>query len=85
MDRTTFQQTLPIPINASYFDSDLLTAPKMLKNFVCQYHHKREIFELQKRHTITDSEIPNKNLFLINFTIDIFLFVTALISLLVTT
>ena len=60
MDKTTFEQTLPIFLNASKFESELLTTPKMLKDFVHQYHHEKEIFDLQERHTITDSELPNK-------------------------
>ena len=28
MDKTTFEQTLPITLNASKFDSDLLMAPE---------------------------------------------------------
>ena len=43
------------------------------------------MFDLQERHTIMDSELPSKNIFLNNFTIDVFPFVTAIISLLVTT
>ena len=82
MDKTTFEQTLPISLNASKFDSELLTAPKMLKDFVHHYCHKKEIFDLQERHTITDSELPNKNFSLNSSTVDIFLFVTAIISLL---
>ena len=31
MDKTTFEQTLPISLNASKFDTNLLKAPKMLK------------------------------------------------------
>ena len=31
MDRTAFQQTLPVSLNASKFDSDLLPATKMLR------------------------------------------------------
>ena len=34
MDNTTFQQTLPISLNASKFDSDLLIAPRMLKDVI---------------------------------------------------
>ena len=34
MDKTTFQQTLPISLNTSKFDSTLLTAPQTLKDFV---------------------------------------------------
>ena len=45
MDKTTFQQTLPISFNTSNFDSDLLTSPKMLIYFVHQYCKKKEIFD----------------------------------------
>ena len=51
MNRTTFNQTLPISLKISTFDSSLLTAPKMLKDFVHQYHRKKENFDLQERHT----------------------------------
>ena len=44
MDKTIFKQALPISLNASKFDSDLLTAPKMLKDFIHQYNQKKEIF-----------------------------------------
>ena len=85
MDKTTFKKTLPISLNASNLDSKLLTAPKMLKDFVHQYHHKKEIFHFHERHAITDSKLPNKNFFLNSFTIDVFLFVTMIFSLLVST
>ena len=51
----------------------------MLKDFVHQYHHKKEIFDLQERHTIMDSGLPNKDFFLNSFTIDVFLFITVII------
>ena len=57
----------------------------MLEDFVHQYHKNKEIFDLKESHIITNSEMPNRNSFFINFTIDVFLFVAALISLLVTT
>ena len=60
MDKTAFQLISPISLNASNFDSDFLTAPKMLKDFVHQFCHKKEIFDLQERYTIMDSELPNK-------------------------
>ena len=31
MNNTSFEQTLPLSLNASKYDSDLLTAPKTLK------------------------------------------------------
>ena len=33
-DKPTFQQTLPISLNISKFDTELLTAPKTLKDFI---------------------------------------------------
>ena len=60
MDKTTFEQTLSIFLTASKFVSKLLTMPKMLKDFVHWYCHKKEIFDMQERHTITDFELPNK-------------------------
>ena len=74
MGKTTFVWTLPISLNASKFNSELLITPKTLNNFVQQYHLKKEIFDLKERHISTDSELPNKNFFLNNFTIDVFLF-----------
>ena len=83
MDKTTFQQTLPVPIKASKFDSTLLTAPQTLKDFVHQYHKKKEIFNLKERHITMELELPNKNSFFNNFTTDVFLFIAAIISILV--
>ena len=38
-NKTTFEQTLPISLNISKFDSDLLTDPRNLKDFIHQYNH----------------------------------------------
>ena len=43
-NKTTFEQTLPISLNASKFDLELLMAPYILKDFIHQYNHKKEIF-----------------------------------------
>ena len=59
MNRPTFEQTLPSSLNLSKFNSKLQTAPMTLKDFVHQYHHKREIFDLQERHTVTELKMPN--------------------------
>ena len=77
--QTTFKQPLPISLNVSKFDSDLLTAPRNLKDFIYQYNYKKEIFDLNKRHDSTDLT-TNKNFFSNNCTVDIFLFITAVIS-----
>ena len=71
LDKTTFKQTLPISLNASNFDTILLTSPKALKDFVNQHHHKRK-YCFEERHTNMDSELATKNFFLNNFTIDVF-------------
>ena len=84
MDKNTFQQTLPIYLNISKFDSNLLTAPKTLKDFAHQYLKKKEIFYLKESHINMNSELPNKNSFFNNFITDVFQFIAA-ISLLVTT
>ena len=80
---TTFEQTLPISLNISEFDTSLLTAPRNLKDFIYQYNSKKEIFDLNKRHDTMDLT-TNKYFFSNNYIVDVFLFVTAVISLLLT-
>ena len=80
-NKTTFQQTLPISLNVSKFDSELLTAPKTLKDVIHQYTHKKEIFDLEERHDNMDTNLPNKDFFSNNFIMDVFLFITTIISL----
>ena len=59
-NKTTFKQTLPLSLNISKFDSELLAAPKTLKDFIHQYKHKKEIFDLKERHDNMDKNLPNK-------------------------
>ena len=82
-NQTTFEQTLPIALNVSRFNSDLLTAPKNLKDFIHQYKCKKENFDLHERHVTTDPA-TNKKFFSNNYIID-FLFVIAIMSVLVAT
>ena len=49
-NKTTFEQTLPISLNASKDDSELLMTTKTMKDFIHQYDHKKEIFDLTERH-----------------------------------
>ena len=63
-NKTTFKQTLSIALNASKFDSDLLTAPRNLKDFI------QEIFDLHERHVTTDLT-TNKNFFSNNYIVDV--------------
>ena len=53
-NKTTFEQILPIVWNVSKFDSNLLTVPRNLQDFVNQYNCEKEIFYLQGRHVTTD-------------------------------
>ena len=56
----------------------------MLKDFVYQYKHNKDILDSQKEPTGDNILGFNKNSFFNNYIIDIFLFATALISLIVT-
>ena len=82
-NKTTFEQTLPISLKVSKFDSDLITAPRYLKDFIHHYNCKKEIFDFNKRHDTTDLT-TSKNVFSNNYIVDVFLVVTAVIFLLVT-
>ena len=53
MNKTTFEQTLPISLNASKYDTELLTAPQTLKDFIHQYKCNEGIFDLTERHDNT--------------------------------
>ena len=83
-DRTTYEQTLPINLNITGFDKTLMNAPTNLKDFVSSYTKNKEIFDLQERHE-TMRLNTNKNFFSKNHTMDIFVFISAIISLISTT
>ena len=71
-NKTIFKQTLTVSLNIFKFDSTLLTASSNLKNFIHQYTHDKEIFDLQERHDNTEL-ITNKNFFSEkNYIIDVF-------------
>ena len=80
-NRTTFEQTLPISLNISKFDQSLLTASSDLKEFINSYTNHKEIFDLQERHDNTELN-TNKNFFSENYIVDIFMFISVVISLL---
>ena len=54
--KTTFEQTLPLSLNVSKFESDSLTTPRTLKDFIYQYKCKKEIFYLEERHGNTGTD-----------------------------
>ena len=82
--RTTFEQTLPISLNISKFDSTLLTTSNNLKEFINSYTNHKEIFDLQERHDKMELN-TNKKFLSENYIMDIFMFISAIISILATT
>ena len=80
-NKSTSEFTLPVFLNKSTFDDTLLFTLLTLKEYIAQYKHEKEIFDLKERHDIDelDIEFPNKNFFTNNFIIDIFVFIIAII------
>ena len=66
-------------------DSELLKACKTLKAMFTSFSIKRKFFYLQERHTNMKLELPNKNFFFNNYIVDIFLFITVIVLMVVTT
>ena len=75
---TTKEQVFPISLQTSEFDTDLLKAPKTLKDLVRQYKQKGHMLDKSNKDN-------NKHSFFNNIIMDIFLFIAAIISLLATT
>ena len=82
-ERTTFEQTLPLSLNISKFDPTLLTASSNLKEFINSYTNHEEIFDLQERDDNMELN-TNKNFLSDNYIVDIFMFTSAIVSLLAT-
>ena len=80
-NKTKSEHTLPIFLNDTSFNKTLLSGPQTLKDYISQYKHKKEIFDLKETHNINevDTESPNKNFLTNNFIVDIFVFVIAII------
>ena len=85
LNRITYKQTVPISLKSFDFDSEFLKVPKTLKDFVHQFWHKKEKFDLYEWHNNNDLDLPSKNFFFNNYTVGTFLSVTAIILLVVTT
>ena len=64
-NKSTSQITLPVFLNRTKFDESLLSAPLTLKEYLAQYKHDKEIFDLKERHDIgkLEKEFVNKNFF----------------------
>ena len=85
-NKTTFEQTLPVSLNISKFNPTLLTPSSKLREYINSYTDYKDIFDLQERHDSMEVKFnANKNFFSDNYIVDIFLFITVIISLLATT
>ena len=86
-DRTTYEQPLPINLSILTFDSSLKYACTNLRNFMHHYAKNKEIFDLKQRHVSTVEPLnnSNKNFFSNNYIVDIFVFTSSIISLILTT
>ena len=83
-NRTTFEQTQPISLNISTLDPTLLTTSNNQEEFINSYTNHKEIFVLQERHSNTELN-TNKKFLSENYIVDIFLFISVIISLQATT
>ena len=84
--KSTSEFTIPVFLNKITFDDTLLSTPLTLKEYIAQYKHEKEIFDLKARHDIDELEIefPNKNFFTNNFIIDTFVFIIVIILVITT-
>ena len=64
-NKSTSEVTLLVFLNKSKFDESLLSASLTLKEYISQYKHDKEIFDLKERHDIEEleKEFANKNFF----------------------
>ena len=85
MSISTSEITLPVFLNKSTFNETLLLAPLTLKEYVAQYKHDKEIFDLEERHDMDEleKEHANKNFFN-SQVIKIFKFIVAIILIIAT-
>ena len=85
-NKSTLEFTLPVFLNKSTFDDTLLSSLLTLNEYIAQYKHEKEIFDLKERHDVDELEIeiPNKNFFTNVFIIDTFVFIIVIISVITT-
>ena len=72
------EQVLPISLQMFNFDSNLLEAPKTLKELVHYYQQKKQVLDKK------ENSDKNKCSFLDNYMMDIFLFIAAILSMIAT-
>ena len=55
-NKSTLEITLPVFLNKTKFDKSLLSSLLTLKEYIAQYKHDKEIFDLKERHDIDELE-----------------------------
>ena len=60
-NKSTSEFTLPVFLNKSMFDDTLLSTPLTLKEYIAQFKHEKEIFDLKERHDIEELGIEFSN------------------------
>ena len=78
-NRTMYEQIISVNLGVSDFDKSLLHVSTNLKDFINKYTKRKEIFDLQERHESTFN--TNNNFFSNNHIVDIFHFISSIISL----
>ena len=56
-NKTASEYTLPIFLNNSKFDDSSFTTPQTLKDYISQYKHGKEIFDLKERPDIDELDL----------------------------
>ena len=82
-NRIIYEQILPVNLSILNFDKSLLHVSTNLKDFINRYIKRKKIFDLQEMHESTSN--TNKNFFSNNHIVDIFVFISSIISLISTT
>ena len=82
---TTQEQILPISLQTIEISSNLINAPKTLRDLAVQYRNKKNIFDKKEQNSDGPKENNSKfQVFLNSFLADVLIFTAALITLIIT-
>ena len=86
IDRTRYEQPLPVHLNIPHYDNSLNYRPKRLRGFMINYvNNNKEIFDLQQRHAIESHTFSSSKNFFFNQIVNIFMFTSSKISIITIT
>ena len=83
-NKSTSEIILPVFVNRSKFDESLLSDPLTLEEYIFQYKHDEEIFDLKERHDIEELEKVANKKFLNSKVVKIFKIMVVIISIIAT-